>query len=115
MTLDILKVYTRFKLIQNLIMKKLTLYILFLSYIVLPAFSYAEVPKIIGGNTIKDICKIADCGESLDIYYRQHYLSKQKHKAFVIDVWDGGKAIGGSYMTWLYPNAAQAQREALKS
>ena len=55
------------------------------------------MPSIIGGNTIKDICKIADCGESLDIYYRQHYLPKKKHKAFVIEVWDGGKAIGGSY------------------
>ena len=94
-------------------MKKLTI----LLFSILISFnSYAEVPKIIGGNTIKDICKIADCGdESLDIYYRQHYLSKQKHKAFVIDVWDGGKAIGGSYMTWLYPNAAEAKRQALIS
>ena len=76
---------------------------------------FAEVPTIIGGNTIKDICKIADCGgESLDIYYRQHYLGKQNHKAFVIEVWDGGKAIGGAYMTWLYPNTAQAKGEALK-
>ena len=69
-----------------------------------PLIAKAEVPKIIGGNTIKDICKIAECSESLDTYYRQHYLSKKKHKAFVIDVWDDGKAIGGSYMTWLWLN-----------
>ena len=93
-------------------MKKLTI----LLFSILISFnSYAEVPTIIGGNTIKDICKIADCSESTDIYYRQHYLSKQKHKAFAIDVWDGGKAIGGSYMTWLQPNAAVAKMEALKS
>ena len=93
-------------------MKKLTI----LLFSILISFnSYAEVPNIIGGNTIKDICKIADCGESLDTYYRQHYLSKQKHKAFVIEVWEGGKAIGGSYMTWLYPNAAEAKRQALIS
>ena len=94
-------------------MKKLTI----LLFSILISFnSYAEVPNIIGGNTIKDICKIADCGdESLDIYYRQHYLTKQKHKAFVIEVLNGGKAIGGAYMTWYYPNTAQAQREALKS
>ena len=108
----ILWVYTRFKLTQNLIMKKLTI----LLFSILISFnSYSETPSFIGGNTIKDICKIADCGESLDIYYRQHYLPKKNHKAFVIEVWDGGKAIGGSYMTWLQPNAALAKREALKS
>ena len=100
------------KLIRNLIMKKLTI----LLFSILISFnSYSETPSFIGGNTIKDICKIADCGESLDIYYRQHYLSKKNHKAFVIEVWDGGKAIGGSYMTWLQPNAALAKRDALKS
>ena len=102
-------------MVRKFIMKKLTLYLLFLSSFLLPAFCFAEVPKNIGGNTLKDICKIADCSESTDIYYRTHYLGKQKHKAFAIDVWDGGKAIGGSYMTWLQPNAAVAKREALKS
>jgi hypothetical protein len=93
-------------------MKKL---IILLFSILISFNSYAEMPLIIGGNTIKDICKIADCGESTDIYYRQHYLSKKNHKAFAIDVWDGGKAIGGSYMTWLQPNAAVAKMEALRS
>jgi len=93
-------------------MKKL---IILLFSILISFNSYSEMPSIIGGNTIKDICKIADCGESLDIYYRQHYLAKKRHKAFVIEVWDGGKAIGGSYMTWLYPNSAQAKSEALRS
>jgi len=94
-------------------MKKLTK----LLFSILISFnSFAEVPSIIGGNTIKDICKIADCGgESLDTYYRQHYLGKQKHKAFAIEVWNGGKAIGGASMIWLQPNTAIAKREALKS
>ena len=91
-------------------MKKLTI----LLFSILISFnSYAEVPKIIGGNTIKDICKIADCDESLDIYYRQHFLVNPIHKAFVIDVRDGGKTIGGSFMGWRYPNVSEAKRDIL--
>jgi hypothetical protein len=91
-------------------MKKLII----LLFSILTSFnSYAEVPKIIGGNTIKDICKIADCGESLDIYYRQHYLAKKIHKVFVIEVLNDGKAIGGSYMGWRYPNVGEAKRDVL--
>ena len=84
-------------------MKKLLL-LLFSIFISFNCF--AEVPTIISGNTVKDICKIADCGgESLDIYYRQHYLGKPINKVFVIDVLRGGKAIGGVYMGWSYPKA----------
>ena len=101
-------------MVRKLIMKKLTLYILFLSSILLPAFCFAEVPTNIGGNTIKDICKIADCSDELDIYYRQHYLGKPINKVFVIDVLRGGKAIGGVYMGWSYPSWIEAKQAILR-
>ncbi|ALE02666.1 SHOCT domain-containing protein [Candidatus Pseudothioglobus singularis] len=88
--------------------------ILLLLFSLLLSFnSYAEVPKIISGKTVEDICKIADCDESLDIYYRQFYLSKPVNKVFVIDVLNNGKAIGGSYMGWSYPSWLLAKQDIL--
>lgn len=80
-------------------MKKLT--ILFFS-ILISFSSFAEVPSFIGGNTISDICKIAHCSSDTDTYYRQHYLPRRKHKAFIVDVINNGKGIGGSYMGYGY-------------
>ena len=112
-TILITRCIVRVKLVRILIMKKLTLYLLFLSFFLLPAFCFAEVPSRIGGNTMKDICKIADCGEGADIYYRQHYFTGRIHKAFVIDVWDGGKAVGGVYMSSGHSSASIAKRHTL--
>jgi hypothetical protein len=75
-------------------MKKLTI----LLFSILISFnSNAEVPKIIGGNTIKDICDISGCSEGISSYYQHNYLTKQKHKALAVSVRGNGKGIDGIY------------------
>jgi len=93
-------------------MKKL---LLLLFSILISFNSYAEVPPIIGGNTIKDICKIAECvgGESLNIHYLQNYLAKPEHKVFVIDVSNDGKTIVGAYVGFGFPSWGQAKQNIL--
>ena len=93
-------------------MKKL---LLLLFSILISFNSYAEVPPIIGGNTIKDICKIAECvgGESLNIHYMQHYFTKPKHKVFVINVVNNGKTINGYYVGYGFPSWMQAKQNIL--